>query len=45
MEFLNFLLLHVHGDVDQHRAGTACGGDMKRFLEHARQILRVLDQI
>ncbi len=39
------LLLHVHGDVNEHRAGAARGGDVKRLLEDHRQLGRVLHQI
>ena len=39
------LLLHIHGDVNEHRAGAARGGDVKRLLEDHRQLGRVLHQV
>jgi hypothetical protein len=31
-------------DIDQHRAGAAAGGDVKRFMNRARQFGQRLDQ-
>ena len=42
---LHHLLLHVAGDVDEHRAGAAGGGDVKGLFDDAGQLGGVLDQI
>ena len=36
--------LHVLGDIHQHRAGTAGGGEVERLLHRDREVLDVLDQ-
>ncbi len=38
------LKLHILGDVHDHRTGTSRGGDLKRLVQHARQIVDVLHQ-
>ena len=46
MELLSQLgLLNVHRDVDQDRSLAPRGCDIERFLEHPRDIVRILDQI
>ena len=35
----------VLGQIDQHRAGAAAGGDEEGFVDDARQIVDVLDQV
>ena len=42
---LEALLLHVNGDVDEHRAGPAGGGDVEGLLDHPGDVVGVLDQI
>src|SRR5208283_2223448 len=37
-------LLHVLGQIDDDRTGASAAGDIKRFLDDARDILDVLDQ-
>ncbi len=37
--------LHVLGDVDHHRPRPAVRRDVKRLVQHAREIIDVLDQI
>ena len=37
--------LDIPRNIDQHRALTACGGDVEGFLEDPRDIVRVLHQI
>ncbi len=37
--------LHVLGNIDHHRAGTTCGGDVESFMDHARQIGHVLHEV
>ena len=39
-----FGLLHIFRQIDDDRARTAAAGDIKRFLDDARNILDVLDQ-
>ena len=39
------LLLHVYGDVDEHRPRPPRGGDVERLLEDHRQLRRVLHQV
>ena len=34
----------VLGDIDQHRAGTAAGGDVERLVDDLRQFVELLDQ-
>src|SRR5262249_19254805 len=41
----DFLPLNVDGDIDQHRTGTAGGGDVERFLKDLAEISRVLHEI
>ena len=36
---------HVHGDVDDHGAGAAGGGDVEGLVHDARQVGGVLDQV
>ena len=38
------LELDVLGDVHDHRAGTAGGGDLERLVQHAAQLVDVLHQ-
>ncbi len=45
LEFFQFLLLHVNGNVNEHRAGTASGGDVKGLLHHAGDVVGVFHQI
>jgi hypothetical protein len=37
--------LDVLGDVDQHRAGTAGGGDLEGLMDDLRQVADVFDQV
>ena len=37
-------LLHVLGQIDHDRTGTSAAGDIKCFLDDARDVLDVLDQ-
>ena len=37
--------LHVLGDVDHDRSGPSARGDVKRLMQHARQIVDGFDQI
>ncbi len=37
-------LLHVLGQIDDDRAGAPAAGDVKRFLDDARDVLDVLDE-
>ena len=37
--------LNISRDVDEHRARTAGRGDVKRFLHHPRNILRIFNQV
>jgi len=39
------MLLNIHRDIDQHRSRTPRRGNIKRFLEHTRQIGRFGHQI
>ena len=41
----NRLLLNVHRDINEHRAGTARGGNVKGLLDDLRQPGGILDQI
>ena len=45
LEFFQSLLLYVDGDVDEHRAGAAGGGDVKGLLYHTGDVIGVLHQI
>ena len=45
LEFFQGLLLHVDGDIDEHRAGAAGGGDVKGLLHHPGDVVGVLHQI
>ena len=37
--------LDVLGDVDDHRAGPAAGGDLEGLVHHPRQVLDAFDQV
>ena len=37
--------LHILGDVNDHRAGAAAGGDVEGLVQDARQVSRALYQI
>ena len=45
LELFQGLLLHVDGDVDEHRAGAAGGGDVEGLLHHPGDVVGVLHQI
>lgn len=38
-------LLHIDGHVDEHRAGTAGGGDVKGLLKDPGNVLRPADDV
>ena len=42
---LKLLLLHIDGYIDQNRAFSSGGCNIKRFLEHPRNIVRILHKI
>ena len=45
VELFQGLLLYIDGDVDEHRAGPASGGDVKGLLDDAGDVVGVLDQV